>query len=221
MMRVLAIDTSTRLANVALLRQKGETICTVAAVEAPMTGSHAVHLIHLIDRAMAESGWNKKDLDAFVAVRGPGSFTGVRIALGTAQGLALASDRPCVGVNTLEAMAQASGRCPRERTPALGAGRNELYVARYDAASSPPTELAAPRLQAAGSFWDAPPGYILWGEGAEPPHELASDVGRRAGLQTAAAAGRIAILRGIPETDDTTLSPLYVRLSDAELKKPR
>jgi len=218
MMRVLAIDTSTLLAGVALLCGTGETVETVAAVEAPRPGSHAMHLIDLIDRVMTKSGWDKNRLDAFVVVHGPGAFTGIRIALGTAQGLALASNRPCVGVNTLEAMAEASGKCPRERVPALGAGRGQLYVARYDADSSPPAERAAPGLQTAELFWQAPPGYVLWGPGAEPPAELNPDSGRQAGGQLAPAAGRIALLRGIPTTPDQAVSPLYIRTSDAEAK---
>ena len=219
MIRVLAIDTTTSRANVALLEGAGSTVETVVETAATMDASHATHLFDLIDRVMAMAAWSKQQLDAFAVVRGPGSFTGVRIALGTVQGLALASDRPCAGVNTLEALAEASGPCPAERMPVMGAGRGELYVARYDARSSPPRELLAPHLQDAESFWKSLPGYALWGSGAEPPEELPANTGRQAGLQTAAAAGRIAILRGFPATPDSSISPLYIRLPDAQLKR--
>ena len=219
MMCVLAIDTSTSRANVALLEGAANAVDTVAETTASMARSHATHLFDLIDRVLDLAGWSKQRLDAFAVVRGPGSFTGVRIALGTAQGLALASGRPCAGVNTLEAMAEASGACPGERTPVLGAGRGELYVARYDAGSSPPREVVAPRLQTVESFWNALPGYALWGSGAEPPRELPATAGRSAGLQTAAAAGRIAILRGLPAALETPVSPLYIRPPDAQLKQ--
>ena len=219
MTRVLAIDTSTSRANVALLEGAGNAVDTVAETAAQMAGSHATHLFDLIDRVLAMAGWSKEQLDAFAVIRGPGSFTGVRIALGTARGLALASAAPCAGVNTLEAMAEASGACPGERTPVLGAGRGEVYVASYDAASSPPRELVAPQLQTAESFWKAPPGYALWGSGAEPPRELPTSTGRQAGLRTAAAAGTIAILRGLPTTSDMSISPLYIRPPDAQLKQ--
>jgi tRNA threonylcarbamoyladenosine biosynthesis protein TsaB len=221
MMRVLAIDTSTSRANVALLEGAGSSVETVAEAAATMIGSHATHLFDLIDRVMAAAAWSKSRLDAFAVIRGPGSFTGVRIALGTAQGLALASDRPCVGVNTLEAMAEASGICPAERTPVLGAGRGELYVARYDARSSPPSELVAPHLQTAEAFWKMTPGYPLWGSGAEPPAELSTNIGRQAGDQTAVAAGKIAILRGLRVLPDLPISPLYIRPPDAQLKQHR
>ena len=221
MMRVLAIDTSTNRANVALLQSVGNTIETVAETTETMAGSHATHLFALIDRVLAIAGWSKQRLDAFAVIRGPGSFTGVRIALGTAQGLALASDRPCAGVNTLEAMAEASGVCPGERTPVLGAGRGELYVAAYDAGSSPPREIVAPYLQTAESFWSKPSGFALWGSGAEPPRELSTQCGRQSAEQTAAAAGRIAMLRGFSATPDTPISPLYIRPPDAQLKQQR
>ena len=219
MTRVLAIDTSTSRANVALLEGDGNTVDTVVETTASMAGSHATHLFDLIDRVLAMAAWSKQRLDAFAVIRGPGSFTGVRIALGTAQGLALASGRPCAGVNTLEAMAEASGACPGERTPVLGAGRGEFYVACYDAESSPPREVAPPRLQTVESFWNALPGYALWDIGVAPPRKLPVAAGRQASLQTAAAAGRIVILRGLPATLDTPVSPLYIRPPDARLKQ--
>jgi len=219
MTRVLAIDTSTRRGSVALVERHQEQVRTVAAHDETMAESHAVHLFDLIDRVMQEAGWKKSELDGFAVVRGPGSFTGVRIALGTAHGLALASSRPCVGVNTLEALAEASGPCPRERVVLLGAGRGELYGARYDARQSPPVELEAPWLRPADEVWATLNGYALWGADAEPSAEEPRRDGRAAGTGTAAAAGRIALLRGLRQTDSSDVSPLYIRVPDAELNR--
>jgi tRNA threonylcarbamoyladenosine biosynthesis protein TsaB len=221
MTRVLAIDTATPVAHVALLEGGDAGVDTIAQAAATMDRSHATHLFELIDRVLSTAGWSKHQIDAFAVVRGPGSFTGVRIALGTVGGLALAADRPCVGVNTLEAMAEASGPCPAERVPVLGAGRGELYVARYDASSSPPEERQVPALLSARSFWEAPPGFVLWGHGAEPPRELPAETGRRSAEETAAAAGRIAILRGLEGVTVGPLSPLYIRPPDAQLRSTR
>ncbi len=221
MTRMLAIDTSTPTADVAVLEKTAGAIEAVARTTAEMEGSHATHLFELIDRVLEIAGWSKRQIDAFAVVRGPGSFTGVRIALGTAQGLALAADRPCIGVNTLEAMAEASGDCPAERVPALGAGRGELYVARYDASRSPPEELEPPALRTAQAFWEAPPGFVLWGHGAEPPPERSASTGRPAGDQTALAAGRIALLRGLDAVDAGPVSPLYIRPPDARQRSSR
>ena len=221
MMRILSIDTSTPRANVALLEESAGRVETVTEVAQVMVRSHATQLFGLIDRVLSEAAWSKQQLDGFAVVRGPGSFTGIRIALGTVQGLALASGQPSAGVNTLEAMAEASGPCPAERLPVLGAGRGDVYVARYDADSSPPHELVAPHIQTAESFWETAPGCALWGSGAQPAISLPSGRGREAGLQTAAAAGRIAIFRGFTSEADNLMAPLYIRPPDAELKRPR
>jgi len=219
--RLLAIDTSTSRGRVALLEQTDGKPRTVAEIDEPMAGSHATHLIDLIDRVLILGGWTRTQIEALAVVRGPGSFTGVRIALGTVEGLALACGCPSAGVNTLEAMAEASGECSGERVVVLGAGRGELYCARYDPEESPPVELAPPDLVSAASLWRDPPGYVLWGAGAEPPEGLAGQIGRPAAAGTAAAAGRIALLRDLREGSPQPLSPLYVRPSDAELQKPR
>ena len=221
MTRLLAIDTSTARGRVALVEGHGEAVRNIVEIDECMELSHATHLIALIDRALAQGGWSKTQLDALAVVRGPGSFTGVRIALGTVQGLALACACPCVGVHTLEAMAEASGACPADRVALLGAGRGELYHARFDAAGSPPAEIAAPSLIRAESLWDDPPGYILWADGVEPPAHIDVSAGRAAATGTAAAAGRIALLRDLREGSVAPLSPLYVRPSDAELQRRR
>ena len=61
------------------------------------------------DRLLASVGWDRRRIDGYVAVRGPGSFTGVRVGLGTIRGLALAAGRPCAGIVSLEALAHAHG----------------------------------------------------------------------------------------------------------------
>ena len=214
---VLAIDTSTERGRVACVEAREAR--TVAEIDELMAGSHTIHVMSLIDRALAAASWNKSDVDGVAVVRGPGSFTGVRIGLGTAEGLALACDCPCFGVHTLEAMAEASGACDGERVCVLGAGRGELYVARFDAGSSPPVELDAPGLVEASVLWSRPPGFVLWAAAAAPPEGFPAAAGRAAGSSTAAAAARIALARGADQAQP--LSPLYVRPSDAELKRRR
>jgi len=219
MKSVLAIDTSTDRGRVAVV-EGGATPRTVAELDEPMPGSHATHLLALIDRVLDAAGWSKDRIDGVAVVRGPGSFTGVRIALGTAEGLALSGGCSIAGVHTLEAMAEASGACAGERVCVLGAGRDELYLARFDAASSPPLELQPPCLVEASGFWKNPPGYVLWGARADPPQTVAEELGRPAGQGTAAAAARIALARGARD-EDSPRAPLYVRPSDAELQRRR
>src|SRR4051812_48923104 len=100
-MRALSIDASSRRATVVLL--EAETV--VAREHNDDSQNHAERLIDLIDRAMSAAGWTKTQIDLVASGLGPGSFTGIRVGLATAKGIALALDRPIVGVGSLEAMA--------------------------------------------------------------------------------------------------------------------
>src|SRR5436190_24352722 len=101
-MRALSIDTSTHRAQIALWTG------TCAALEEHDDPSrHAEALLGMVDRALAAAGWRKTDLDLIVTCVGPGSFTGLRAGVATAKGIALALDRPVIGISGLEAMASA------------------------------------------------------------------------------------------------------------------
>ncbi|GAA2826953.1 tRNA threonylcarbamoyl adenosine modification protein YeaZ [Aminobacter aminovorans] len=95
---------------------------------------HAEHLMGVIDEALAQAGKSYADLARIAVSTGPGSFTGVRVAVSAARGFSLALKVPAVGVTTLEALAaetrQALG--PRKVLAALDAGRAELHAAVYD-----------------------------------------------------------------------------------------
>jgi len=98
-MRFAAIETSTEWCSVALWRD-GE----IAALERRAGQSHSEHALPMLEKLLG-----KGTLDAVAFGAGPGSFTGLRIACGIAQGLAFARDLPVLGVSTLEALAQESG----------------------------------------------------------------------------------------------------------------
>jgi len=98
-MRFAAIETSTEWCSVALWRD-GE----IAALERRAGQSHSEHALPMLEKLLGKS-----TLDAVAFGAGPGSFTGLRIACGIAQGLAFARDLPVLGVSTLEALAQESG----------------------------------------------------------------------------------------------------------------
>ncbi|MFZ2852545.1 MAG: tRNA (adenosine(37)-N6)-threonylcarbamoyltransferase complex dimerization subunit type 1 TsaB [Rhodocyclaceae bacterium] len=103
-MNLLALETSTDVGSIALWRD-GEILLRAC----PAGVSHSQTLLPLIAATMAEAGLGFADLDGIAFGAGPGSFTGLRVACGVAQGLAFAHDLPLVPVGTLDAMALASG----------------------------------------------------------------------------------------------------------------
>ncbi|WP_394169647.1 tRNA (adenosine(37)-N6)-threonylcarbamoyltransferase complex dimerization subunit type 1 TsaB [Saccharospirillum alexandrii] len=129
MTRLLAIDTTGDFCSLAL--KDGDT---VFQCHQSLPRQHARQILPLLDQLIAESGWARTSLDAVVYGRGPGSFTGIRIAAGIAQGIALGADCGVIPVSTLQTLAmEASHADPdvRQLWVALDARMRELYVARY------------------------------------------------------------------------------------------
>jgi len=124
-MKILALDTSTEYCSLALW-QDG-----VVNERNELVGQkHSEMMMMMLDALLKESDVRINQLDAIAFGKGPGSFTGVRIACGVAQGLALGADLSVVGVCTLEALAQASGH--NKVIAALDARMGEIYLAAYE-----------------------------------------------------------------------------------------
>ena len=218
MTRLLAIDSATAVGSVALVEGDGATAKVVAERAVEMDRSHAIHQVSSIDQLLADHNWDKRSIEAVAVVRGPGSFTGVRIAMGTAQGVALAAGCPCLAVGTLEAMAMASGDAPRSRIALLGAGRGELFWARFEAQGEPPREIDAPQMMEESAVWSLSDGYFIYGDKVTRPDSWEPSLGCEAPQALAGAAGRLALMR---EGDSPPLAPHYIRPSDAELNRHR
>jgi tRNA threonylcarbamoyladenosine biosynthesis protein TsaB len=126
--KILAIDTSTENCSVTLVN--GEQQATRRDV-APR--DHAQKILPMVDAVLKETGLTMTDLDALAFGRGPGSFTGVRICIGMAQGLAFGAGLPMIPVSTLEAMAQGCYRLHGEThiACAIDARMGEIYWGRY------------------------------------------------------------------------------------------
>lgn len=130
---LLALDASSTACSVALWRQTGESDGEVLSRFVVVPREHTRRLMPMVDEVLAEAGLALGDLDALAYGHGPGSFTGLRIAAGTAQGLAYGLDKPLIGVSTLAALALAAHRrCHlRHVLPALDARMGEIYVGAY------------------------------------------------------------------------------------------
>jgi tRNA threonylcarbamoyladenosine biosynthesis protein TsaB len=223
-MRLLAIDTSTWWGGAALLDVHDGGPRLVAESGALVESSHAARLLPLVDALLATAGWAKGSLDAYAAARGPGSFTGIRVGLGVISGLALATSRPCLGVGTLDAMAEAHGPAAGDRVPLLDAGRGDVYGARFDAASSPPVALRGPWVGDPALAIEPGVSIIVFGDGAWTRQAGLRHAGYtgpigRASTSIAAAAGRIGLARLLAgNADSSDITPLYVRPADAKVR---
>ncbi len=124
-MKILALDTSTEYLSLALW-QDGSIACR----EQLAGQKHSTLLLPLIRELLDECGLQLKNLNGIVFGEGPGSFTGLRIGCGVAQGLAFGAGLPVIGVCTLEALAQQAGAA--RVIACLDARMNEVYHAAYE-----------------------------------------------------------------------------------------
>lgn len=213
-MRILALDTSTEYCSVALWRDG-------AVVErGELAGQkHSELLIAMIDMLLADAGVTIKQLDGIAFGKGPGSFTGVRIACGAAQGLALGADVPVAGVCTLEALAEAGGKA--RVIAALDARMAEIYHAAYEKRGDAWVTVSEPCLCKPEAA-PAVPGADWFGAGSGfAAHRAALAERYRAALSgadgaavpraaaiAALGAAQIALGRGV---DAAEALPLYLR----------
>jgi tRNA threonylcarbamoyladenosine biosynthesis protein TsaB len=129
-MRVLALDTATEIGAIALVEE--DTL--LAEIRLRVEKTHSQNLWRTIRFLLAETGWGLEQIDLWAVSTGPGSFTGVRIGLATIKGLAWVTQKPAIGVSTLEVLAWSVTPSPYLICPILDARRQEVYFAFYRSA---------------------------------------------------------------------------------------
>ncbi len=211
-MRVLGIETSTAQRGSVALVDAGQL---VAAASHTRPNAHAELILPLVEQVLGEAGWARSSLELVAVGIGPGSFTGLRIGIALAQGIAMGLGIPVVGVGSLRAMAAA---VPPDRVgtrlPLLDARRNELFCAAYDAAG---LELlrpqALPRDSAPFTLRELAPGMAVFSGGVCAELGIAS-----AYRSPEADLPHAAFTAAVGATLDPALAPaepLYVRDADA------
>lgn len=141
-MRVLGLETSSSRGSVALVELREGVAHVVGYAFHDEANEHAERLLSLVDGTLVEAGWHKSSIQRLAVGVGPGSFTGVRVALSLAQGLMLGLGIPGVGVGSLRAVAAGHDASdPRLRVVVRDARREEFFVAAYSATGE---ELVAP-----------------------------------------------------------------------------
>ena len=163
-MNILMIDTSGPACGVAIMAD-GRLV-----YEAELTHkqTHSQRVMPMVDTALQMSDMTAADMDVFGAVVGPGSFTGVRIGVATVKGLALGTDRPCVGVSTLEAMAWGARSLGGSLCCVMDARAGQVYNALFEVDGLMPRRLCDDRAlkmtELSEEIGEAP--YFLVGDGA-------------------------------------------------------
>ncbi len=126
-MKYLTIDTTTKVTAVSLAEDGG----LIAEGFLHTSKTHSERLIPMLDQLLVAASWTLQELEMIGVVRGPGSFTGIRIGIATAQGLAQVLKIPLTSVLSLDALAWAGLGRREDIVPILDARKNEWYTARY------------------------------------------------------------------------------------------
>ena len=126
-MKLLVIDTSGPVCGVAMMEDE-KVLCEYTAQN---RNTHSANLMPMTEAALASAGLDVRDLDAVAAVTGPGSFTGVRIGVATAKGLAHGAGIPCIAVDALESLSLSAGGFDGVICPIQDARAGQVYGAAF------------------------------------------------------------------------------------------
>ena len=166
-MRILALETSAKAVSAAV-SEDGKVLCS-GYQDTGLT--HSRTLMPIVEAMLKNTGLTVQDCDAVAVAAGPGSFTGIRIGVSAAKGLAFAADKPCAAVSTLEAMARNVAHMDALVVCAMDARRSQIYNALFSARDGVLTRLTPDRavsleeVAAEVAAMDAPQ-VTLVGDGA-------------------------------------------------------
>lgn len=222
-MIILALESTAVAASVALTRDG----VLLAESTVNRGNTHSETLLPMVEAIMNRLDLNISDVDVFAVSAGPGSFTGVRIGVATVKGLAFGSGKPCVGVSSLESLAENLAVIPNALIcPVMNARRNQVYTALFRNEKAgltrllPDTAISVEELETVLAAYEEPVYFV--GDGYDlvvgQIRHAFRPVPERLRLQSAASVANVAeraYQRGI-FTTDAVLAPVYLRPSQAE-----
>lgn len=220
----LTIDTSTDIASIALSRA-GEV---EAELTWPSGQSHTVELVPNLLHLLHQAKVKLREIDAIIVAKGPGSFNGLRVGVGTAKGLAFALDIPLVGIGTLEAEAFQHAKTGLPICPVQDAGRDEIATALYQLQKGEWRKLTEEHITTVEELCLKVANRTLFcGHfSTDIAHQIERRMGKRAVILKASLrrAGFLAELgwRRLEKGDfdhPATLQPLYLRRPSVTIKK--
>jgi len=227
-MKTLALETSAKSVSVAVT----ESGVLLAQAYQDRGLTHSVTLMPLLDGMLKTAGLTLDDMDIIAVAQGPGSFTGIRIGVSAAKGLAWAKALPCCGVSTLEAMAYGVTDFEGIVVGAMDARRQQVYNALFRTENGRVTRLCADRAVAmelaAEELAAMPEPKLIVGDGAQLLYDYLQSVGITCRLtsplhrfQSAAGVALAAehlVAQGMT-CSAQDLQPVYLRLSQAERER--
>ena len=228
-MYILSLDSTAVAATVALC--DSEKLLSLTTVQNGNT--HSQTLLPMVEETLARFALRPLDIELFACSAGPGSFTGVRIGASTIKGLAFDTDIPCLGVSTLEALAQNLIGFDGLLCPVMNARRNQVYNALFDCHNGIITRLCDDRAIALdaldeelSAFSDKP--IYLVGDGYElalkqlskcAAHIRSTPILLRMHNAYSVAPVALALYESGVRTSDRELVPVYLRPCQAERER--
>lgn len=219
-MKILALETSAKAVSAAVT-EDGKVLCS-GYQDTGLT--HSRTLMPIVEGILKNTGLTVQDMDAIAVAAGPGSFTGIRIGVAAAKGLAFAADKPAVGVSTLAAMARNVSFAGGLIICAMDARRSQIYNALFEAGDGTPARLTPDRAigldELAEELRSDPRPKTVVGDGARlcfghlteagiscrlaPPHLVMQNA-----VSVALEAESLAAAGGLVSAQE--LSPMYLR----------
>lgn len=219
-MRILALDSASVSGSCAIW-QNGRLVAQ-SYLRCGLT--HSETLMPQVEQLLSLTSLSVRDFDCIAVTRGPGSFTGLRIGVAAANGLAFGADIPCCGVSTLETLAMNLSHVDGQICAVMDARRGQVYGAIFDASGGVLTRKTEDDAVSAESLRDkiTQKRTFLVGDGAElcynilgqPESVTIAPEALRYGNACQAAA--LCALRPDTWQEAGTLMPVYLRLSQAE-----
>ncbi len=223
-MLTLAFESSAKAASVALC--EGEKLLAQSSQNLGLT--HSRTLLPMTEAMLKNADVSLDQVDLFAVAHGPGSFTGIRIGVSTVKGLSWASDKPCVGVSTLEALAWNGIAAGGLLCPVMDARRSQVYNALFSESEGKPVRLCSDRAIALEELVaeleaknEVP---LLLGDGAgltaeylearSLPYRLAPE-----NIRWQSAWGVAMAAMDQKPVSSQELLPVYLRLSQAERER--
>ena len=221
-MRVLALETATPAAGAALV-DDGQILaeCQLAGQK-----NHSERLLQITHSLFEWTGAEKRSVDLIAVSVGPGSFTGLRVGISTAQGLAFALDRPLAGIPTLDVVASQAAMADGFVSPMVDARKHQVYAALYHARAGGLTQVQPPTVVDPAQWVESLDGpAMLIGNGvsaySEAVFSAAKDKGcsmadQNLGIPRASTVARLAgTIYAASACRPELVSAMYVRAPDA------